>query len=156
MMHMQPAAPPPPAPRRAHPARKFLLVVLLAIAAFLAGFVPQWWQARGLRASLSRAEMQLQLANLHRQLGLASHEAQRNNYASATDAARFFFDDCTTLANTASFTSDPRTRVALLGYAAQRDEVMRLLAAGDPAARERLAGLYLTMHGVLARRGDAE
>ena len=97
--------------------------------------------------------MELRLADLHRELGLASHEVQRNNYASAGEAAARFFDDCTKLANIEPFVDDERTRVALSSYASQRDEVMALLAANDPAARERLSGLYLTMNGVLARRG---
>lgn len=131
----------------------FVAVFVLLAIAFAAGFVPKWMEARTLRDSLSTTTMQLELATLHRLLGVASHEAQRNNYASAAESAGRFFDGCTSLAATEPFPEDPRTRVALQGYAAQRDEVMALLAAADPAARERLAGLYLTMNGVLARRG---
>lgn len=148
---MQPAAAPPPAPRASR-TRIAVIVLAVAIAAFLAGFLPPWIEARGLRQRLTANELDLRLANLHRQLGVASHEAQRNNYASAREAARVFFDDCAKVANTEPFASDERTRVALLGYAAQRDEIMGLLATGTPLARERLAGLYLTMDGVLARR----
>lgn len=148
---MQPAVPPPPT-RRLSP-RVILLTLLLLIAAFGAGFLPPWLEARRLRATLSTTSMDLRLLTLHRELGVASHEVQRNNYASASEAAARFFDDCARLANTEPFANDDRTRVALLGYAGQRDEVMALLAASDPAARERLAGLYLTMNGVLARRG---
>lgn len=128
-----------------------ITLLLLAIA-FAAGFVPQWLEARRLRETLTRTSMELRLATLHRELGVASHEVQRNNFASASESAARFFDDCAKLANTEPFTNDDRTRVALLGYAAQRDEVMALLAAGDPAARERLAALYRTMNGVLMRR----
>ena len=151
---MQPAVPPPapaPVPRR-RGGRTFVLVLFLLAAAFLGGYVPQWLQVRNLTESLQTAELQLRLANLHRRLGVASHEAQRNNFASAGEAAARFFDDCATLARTEKFEGDERTRVALLGYTGQRDEVMGLLAAGDPAARERLAQLYLTMEGVIERR----
>jgi hypothetical protein len=55
-----------------------------------------------------------------------------------------------------SFDDEPRTRVALLSYTEQRDSVMALLSAADPAARERLAGMFLAMNGVLARRAQAE
>jgi len=126
-------------------------VVLLALA-FGGGFVPQWLEARRLRATLETTSRDLRLATLHRELGLASHEAQRNNYASASEAATRFFDDCAKLASTESFLEEERTRVALSGYVAQRDEVMALLAAGDPTSRDRLAALYLTMDGVLGRR----
>lgn len=139
--------------RRRNPVRTFVLVVFLLALAFAAGFVPKWMETRRLQDSLTTTTMQLELATLHRLLGVASHEAQRNNYASAAESAGRFFGGCASLATTEPFPEDPRTRVALQGYAAQRDEVMALLAAGDPAARERLAGLYLTMDGVLARRG---
>ena len=139
-------------PRRRGSAGRFLLVLFLLAAAFGGGYVPQWLEARKLRAEVGRSELQLQLANAHRRLGVASQEAQRSNYASASEAAAQFFDQCATLARTHEFTDDPRTRVALLGYAAQRDQVMALLAAADPAVRETLANLYLTMDGVLARR----
>lgn len=150
---MQSAVSPPPV-RRRNPVRTFVVVAFLLAVAFAAGFVPQWMEARKLRDSLSRATMQLELATLHRSVGVASHEAQRNNYASAAESAGRFFDGCASLATREPFPEEPRTRVALQGYAAQRDEVMALLAAADPAARERLAGLYLTMNGVLARRAE--
>lgn len=142
----------PPAVRRRNPLRTFVLVVFLLAIAFAAGFVPKWMEARRLQDSLAGTTMQLELATLHRLLGVASHEAQRNNYASAAESASRFFDGCASLATTEPFPDEPRTRVALQSYAAQRDEVMALLAAGDPSARDRLAGLYLTMNGVLARR----
>jgi len=140
-----------PVPQRRSGVR-FLLIVFLLAAAFGGGYVPQWLEARKLRAELTTCDLQLRLANSHRLLGLASHEAQRSNYASAAEAARLFFETSATLARTETFEDEPRTRVALLGYIAQRDELMALLAAGDPISRDQLANLYLTMDGVLARR----
>lgn len=144
----QPA--PPPRPRRT--GRNFLIILLLLIAAFLGGYVPQWMELRALRAELQTAELQLRLAEIHQLLGLASHEAMRNNYANAAEDARRFFDQCATIARSGVLDAEPRTQTALLGYASQRDEVMTLLAAADPAARERLAGMYLALNGVIARR----
>lgn len=157
---MQPAPPPPPAPKPAPPAppprgnaaRRFLFVAFLLIAAFLGGFIPQWLEARSLRAELNEIELEVRLADAHRKLGMASHEAQRSNYASAAQAAAQFFDQSATLARTDALANEPRTRVALLSYTSERDEVMALLSAGDPAARERLAGMFLAMEGVLERR----
>lgn len=125
---------------------------MLIVAAFLGGFIPQWLDARNLRAELDRTDLELRLADAHRLLGIASHEAFRNDHASAAGAAAQFFDRAAALARVDAFDSDQRTRVALLSYTAQRDEIMALLSAGDPVARERLAGIYLTMHGVLERR----
>lgn len=154
---MQPAPPPPQAPKptpppRGNAGRRFLLVLFLLAAAFLGGFIPQWLEVRSLRAQLERTDLRLRLADAHRALGVASQEAQRSNYASAAEAASRFFDVTATLARTDAFEEEQRTRVALLSYTAQRDEIMALLSAGDPAARERLAGLFLTMDGVLQRR----
>jgi hypothetical protein len=153
---MQPAPPPPPAPKsppvRGNTGRRFLLVLFLLAAAFLGGFVPQWLEARSLRDALASTELQYRLAEAHRTLGVASHEAMRNNYANAAEAAARFFDQCATLARTDAFAKEARTRVALLSYVQQRDEVMALLSAGDPAGRERLASMFLTMEGMLERR----
>lgn len=148
---LQPAGS-PLEPRRRSRARTFFLTLFLLAVAFGAGYVPQWLELRRLRETLKTTTMDLRLATLHRELGVASHEAQRNNFASAAEVAGRFFSGCAELANSEPFTGDERTHVALTGYASQRDEVMALLAASDPAARERLAGLYLTMNGVLDRR----
>jgi len=126
--------------------------VFLLAAAFLGGFVPQWIKVRNLRTEVQTMDLQLRLANAHRLLGVASEEAQRSNYASSAQAAAQFFDQCATLARTETFEKEPRTRVALLSYTAQRDQVMALLSAADPAVREKLMGMFLTMDGVLARR----
>jgi hypothetical protein len=129
------------------------MVFLLALA-FGVGFVPQWWEARTLRQSLAKSTFELDLANLHRTLGLASQEAQRNNFGSAGEAAARFFDRCGALADSPALANEPRTRVALQSYVSQRDAIMALLAAGDPSVRERLGSMFLTMQGVLDRRGE--
>ncbi|HEX6099555.1 MAG TPA: hypothetical protein VF432_24790 [Thermoanaerobaculia bacterium] len=155
---MQPAPPPqaprptPPPPPRGNAFRRFLIVAFLIGAAFLGGYIPQRLDAGRLRAELDRTDLQLRLAHAHRLLGVASQEAQRSNYASAAQAAARFFDEAATLARVDAFENEQRTRVALLAYTSQRDEVMSLLSAGDPTVRDRLAGLFLTMNGVIERR----
>ena len=148
---MQPAVPPPP-PVRSSRGRSVLLSAAAAAAAFLIGFLPQSIQNRSLRESLNATELELRLANVHRRLGVAGLAARQGDFPAAEAAARTFFDESAKLANTHPFTEDARTRVALLGYASQRDAIMGLIAAGDPGAAERLAGLYITMDGVLERR----
>jgi hypothetical protein len=128
------------------------VIVFLIALAFLGGFVPQWLEARKLAAELARTDLQFRLADVHRLLGVASHEAQRGNYPAAAQAAARFFDEAASLARADAFEQEQRTRVALLSYTTQRDEIMGLLGTGNPAAQLRLAGLYLTMNGVLERR----
>ena len=146
---MQPAVTPLPA-RRPSRARTFLLVLVLVAIAFGAGYVPQWLELRRLRAEEQRVTLDLRLANLQRRLGLASLEAHRNNFGTAAEHARRFFDEC--VATVPLVSAEPRTSSALGSYASQRDEIMALLGAADPAARARLSGLYLAMEGVLERR----
>jgi len=122
------------------------------LVAFGAGFIPNELANRRLTRTLQTATLDLRLANLHRQLGVASHEAQRNNFAVASDAARVFFDGCRTLTQEYPFTDQPRTKTALTAYGASGDLVLGQLANGDPTVKDRLASLYLTMNGVLARR----
>jgi hypothetical protein len=139
-------------PARRGSGKRVLLVLLLLIAAFLGGYVPATWHARALETTLHSNELELRLANLHRRLGVAAGEAQRNNYASASAAAREFFDGCGAVVTSDAFASQPRTRIAFSSYAAQRNEIMSQLASADPQVKERLASMFLTMDGVLARR----
>jgi hypothetical protein len=155
-MHMQPDASsstPPAVPERKRRSAKFFFVMLLLlIAAFLGGFIPETMRARQLEATLHATQLNLRLADLHRRLGVAAEEAQRNNYASAAASAREFFNGCAALLQAEAFADQPRTRNAIIAYASYRNEVEAQLAIADPQVKERLAGLYLTMDGVLARR----
>lgn len=149
--------PPPPAPQPAPPPRRrrgrnFLIILLLLIAAFLGGYIPQWLEVRQQRGFYETTSLELRLVKLHDSLGQAALEAQRNNYANASIAAVTFFDDCAAIARTNALEAEPRTQTALLGYTAQRDQIMALIANADPAARDRLAGMYFALQGVLERR----
>lgn len=128
------------------------MVLLLLVAAFVGGYVPQRLRADQAEETLQVAKLDLELANIHRDLGVAALEAQRSNFANAQAAAAAFFDGCSRLAQTEAFAKEPRTRVALAAYASARDEVSVQLATADPQAAQRLASLYFTMNGVLARR----
>jgi hypothetical protein len=127
-------------------------IVLLLAFAFGLGYGPKELERRKLTATLQETDLDLRLANLHRLLGVASHEAQRNNYASAATAARAFFDGCRAVLNEYPLKERPRTRGALQAYASTSDVVLGQLANADPAVREKLASLYLTMNGLLERR----
>jgi hypothetical protein len=125
---------------------------VLVVLAFGAGYIPKELELRDLRATMKTTELDLRLANAHRQLGVAAEEAQRNNFASAADAARVFVDTCRAVAHDEAFAEQPRTRLALESYAGSADDILGRLATADPTVKEKLAGLYLAMNGVLARR----
>lgn len=133
-------------------ARRILGVILLVALAFALGYAPKEWERRKLAERLAQTELDLRLANLHRQLGLASYEAQRNNFASAAEAARAFFEGCRTVTRDYDFEGQPRTKLALQTYASSGDVLLGQLANADPQAKERLGSLYATMNGVLERR----
>lgn len=132
--------------------RLVVVIALLMLLAFAGGFIPNELANRRLSRTLQTATLDLRLANLHRQLGMASHEAQRNNFGVASEAARVFFEGCRTLVAEYEFEEEPRTRIALTAYAGQADMILGQLAMADPASKEKLASLYLTMNGVLTRR----
>lgn len=122
------------------------------VLAFVAGYVPKELDLRRTRAQLDTTALDLRLSDLHRRLGVASHEAQRNNFGVAMNEARAFFDGCRKLTHEADFSAQPRTKLALAAYGSQGDLILGQLANADPAAKEQLASLYLTMNGVIARR----
>ena len=132
--------------------RKSLLIAAALIAlAFLIGYIPNEIASRRLAQTLRATQLELRLANLHRQLGVPSHQAQRNNFGVAANIAAGFFNGCREAVNDFRFQDRPRTRIALESYAQQGDTLLGELANGDPAAKERLASMFLTMDGVLQR-----
>jgi len=135
--------------------RSFIVAIVLAALAFLAAYVPKEIETRRLERELTTTRLELRLANLHRELGVAGHEAQRNNFASAATAARTFFAETRAIAHEEDFSEEPRTLIALSAYGSQGDMILGQLANADPAARETLASMYLTMNGVLERRQQA-
>ncbi|HEY0159962.1 MAG TPA: hypothetical protein VGF28_21935 [Thermoanaerobaculia bacterium] len=132
--------------------KPLLLSAALIALAFLIGYIPNEIAARRLAQTLRSTQLELRLANLHRQLGVASHQAQRNNFGLAANVAAGFFSGCRAAVDDFRFQDRPRTRIALESYAQQGDTLLGELANGDPAAKERLASMYLTMDGVLVRR----
>ena len=149
--------PPKPLPaaipaRRGMSFRTILWIVLLAAFAYGLGYGPKEIERRKLVAKMEQTELDLRLANLHRQLGVASFEAQRNNFAESATAARAFFDGCRSVVNQYKLEDQPRTRLALQSYASYSDTILGQLANADPAVKERLASLFLTMNGVLERK----
>ena len=147
----KPAPPPPPAAKRSRLTLVAGVIALIAIA-FAAGYVPKMLESRRLSESLAQTRLDLRLADLHRTLGVASHEAQRNNFANAAVAAREFFQGCRVLSQTEPFADRPRTKLAVAAYSGSEQEIAPMLATADPQVKERLLTMYLTMDGVLKRR----
>ena len=126
--------------------------MLLIAFAFVLGYGPKEWERRRLAERLEQTELDLRLANLHRQLGMVNFEVQQNNFAGAATHAVLFFEGCRAVANDEKLDDQPRTRLALQTYASTSDTVLGQLGTADPAVKQRLASLYHTMNGVLERK----
>ena len=116
--------------------------VLLVV--FLLGLVPMWLQARASAAKLADAERRLTLAGMQGNLASAVIDARRGDYEPARQAVSQFF---TTLraeideGDTSDLTQTQRA--GLQPLFAGRDEIITLLARGDPASADRLSDLYV-------------
>lgn len=147
---MQTEQPPPPTPRPSP--KNALVVILLILGAFLLGWLPKEIEGRRLESTLRTTQLDLRLTDLHRQLGVASHQAMLGDFPAAGIAALGFYDGCRALAESGALEDRVRTRTALGAYAGQRDEMLARVAVADPSVREGFASLYLTMNGVIERR----
>src|SRR5258706_16353177 len=121
----------------------FLVAVLVA---FLLGFIPMWMKARDQSAVREKAEHELTLTRIVKDLGAATIDARRAEYEAARVEASAFF-------TAAHFEIDQRDkspltqqqRGGLLPLLAPRDELITLLARSDPAAADKLSNLYVSV-----------
>jgi len=117
--------------------RRVIIYTVLLLVVFLLGFVPMWWKSRECSSRLSEAEQQLNLARVQNTLASAAIDARRGDYESARESASDFF----TFVGDASALS-PAQIEGVQPLLTQRDEIITLLARGDPAAADRLSDLY--------------
>ena len=124
--------------------RRAIIYVTLPLVAFLLGFAPMWWKYRECSSRLPEAERQLSLARLQNALASAAIDAQRGDYELARQAASDFFTyvRAETDSGEASALS-PVQREGVLPLLTRRDEIITLLARGDPASTDQLSDLYV-------------
>ena len=115
------------------------LFVALVLAAFLIGFLPQWFRARGLAEELEEVRFELEMAQLEGLLGAALAEAGRSNYERARQLLTQFYPE---LQDNLAQVEDPADRRALQGILNQRDEIVTLLSRAEPESMQRLLLLY--------------
>jgi len=116
---------------------KVLLILLLIVAVFLLGFVPQFLETRKARNDLTASnarttelENQLKLAELRDLSGLMLLETLRRNYGSASEHASRYFDKVREIA--ASETPQGKSKVGEL--LSNRESVTTALAQVDNPA----------------------
>lgn len=129
---------------------RIILVLILLLAVFLLGFIPQWRKAREQSAARAKAEHALTLNRIVKDLGSAAIDARRGEYEAARMEASAFF-------TAAHFEIDQRDassltqqqRDALAPLLGTRDELITLLARSDPASADRLSNLYVAVRKTL-------
>ncbi len=117
--------------------------MLAMCGAFLVGFVPMWLQSSRLKGELSRAQRHARVEQIQITFANAALDARRGEYEPARLATANFFTLVqaeldrgigSALPASASEGSKP--------LLTQRDDLITLLARGDPASAERLATAY--------------
>ena len=108
---------------------KIVVVVVLLIAAFSAGFLPQYAKVRSLERELGEAKRENSLAELRDLAGLAYLQASQKDYGLAGGTSARFFNRTREVANQ---TPDLSGRKPLEDLLSLRDQITGELARGDP------------------------
>jgi hypothetical protein len=130
--------------------RRVGIYAALMLIAFLAGFVPMWLKARESGNKLVAMERALSSARLQNAIAAASLDAGRGDYEPARQATSQFYTSLRAdidRGDDSSFT--PAQREAAQALFAGRDEIITLLARGDPAAANRLSDVYVSFRKIV-------
>ena len=118
---------------------RIIVVIILLVMAFLAGFVPQYLKVKRLEQDLSVATRENALAQLRDLAGLAFVQASQKNYGLAAGTSQQFFSRTR---EAASQTPDPNGRNAFEQLLASQDRITAELAKGDPEVLSDLQVLF--------------
>jgi hypothetical protein len=123
--------------------RSSWLPVIVLFVAFLAGLGPMWLKSGRLARELNRAQAALRLETIQLTLATAALDARRGDYEPARKGMTSFFNLVTAELDRGIGSALPSGAPGeLQPLLAQRDDLITLLARGDPAAAERLANAY--------------
>ena len=126
------------------------LYAALMLVAFLAGFVPMWLKARESGNTLAATERTLGVARLQNSIASAALDARRGDYEPARQAASQFYTSLQAdIDKGDDSTLTPAQREAAQALFAGRDEIITLLARGDPAAADRLSDVYASYRKIM-------
>ena len=125
-------------------ARRFAIYAAVLLMAFLIGFVPMWLSALERASERDAAQQALRVTRIENSLAAAAIRARRGDYEPARAAASTFYTDLRTELERVDSDLPPQSRQALQALLAERDQLITLLARGDPASAERLAQTYIS------------
>jgi hypothetical protein len=109
------------------------------IVTFLLGYAPSSISSRSTHQQNAELEHKLRVAGLGSQLAMASYEANRNNYANATEFSSRFFNG---LPQIIADSKDQALKQKLQAMLLRRDEITSNLAQVDQTVKEKLAQMY--------------
>jgi hypothetical protein len=146
-----PTGPEPPRPSTAKPAAtRFVVVVIVAVIAFLAGFIPGWLKTRSLSHRVSEMRHVLALSQVENRLAAATLDANRGQHEQARQSASQFF---TQLRDELDLDKDsaltPAQREEAKQLLNQRDDIITLLARSDPSSSKKLSDLYVAFRKII-------
>jgi hypothetical protein len=128
------------------------LPVIVVFVVFLLGFVPMWVKSSRLARNLHTAQVELRLKAIQIALANASLDARRGDYEPARQGMTSFFNLVTAELDRGSGSALPAGALGQLQpLLAQRDDLITLLARGDPAAGERLATAYVSFQKAIGK-----
>ncbi|HTR38406.1 MAG TPA: hypothetical protein VMH80_20995 [Bryobacteraceae bacterium] len=145
---MADAPQPTPAPKKK--SRWIAIYVILLVAAYLGGFVPEWLKAREQSQAREKAEHALTVTRFEKDLGSAAIDARRAEYEAARQSASAFFTGARfeiDQGDKSALSGDQRKNLAPLLNS--RDQLITLLARGDPASQGQLSDLYVAVRKAL-------
>ena len=125
--------------------RNWGLIAVAVLVAFLVGLVPMWFMARNNAAERDAVRTELSKSEISNLLASSIVDARRGEYELARQEASEFFtrlraeDD---KGEDGSLTADQRTKINTIFN--DRDAAITMLAQRDPAALDRLTGIYVT------------
>jgi hypothetical protein len=125
------------------PWKRVALYATIALGFFLLGFVPMWFKTDAAIEQRDAAQRAVRLTQLHNTLATAVIDVQRGQFEPSRQLTSDFYINLRRQVDTDNgtlFTNSQREELkSLLG---ERDELITLLARSDPAAIERLVGVY--------------
>jgi len=141
MPHEQTGQPETPGKKAKRPVEnRIIVVVILLIVAFLAGFLPADAKGRRLERELREARRENRLVQLRDSACLAYLQASRRDYGLAAGTSTLLFARIREAANQ---TPDPSGRKLLEDLLSVRDQIAAKLANGDPGVVTDLQALLV-------------
>jgi hypothetical protein len=128
------------------------LPVFVLCGTFLIGFVPMWLKSSRLNKELFLAQREARLEQIQITFADAALDARRGDYEPARQGMTSFFSLITAELDRGIGSALPTTASeGVKKLLTQRDDLITLLARGDPASAERLANAYAEFRKSLGR-----